>query len=178
MIPIRLAPGKAKKDSKFPFVRVTFGEYTRPNTGIFVGVDPGANFGLAIITAQQVIIANGHLPKSKSKPTGWEYGVEAYDFIRKYVMPLNAGTGIAVVEGASYGKKYGQVPLESERFAFYLGLLHNGYQVHVVPPATIRKEVFHNGKMQAMDYWPTINHNAADALSMSLYAKLIADGKY
>lgn len=39
-------------------------------------------------------------------------------------------------------------------------------KVTIVPPMTCRKVVFDNGKTQAGEYWPLLDHNAADSLAL------------
>jgi len=96
------------------------------NTGLSIGVDPGVNFGLTIINTSYVQIFYGKLP-TDSRP-GFR-GINAYNYIMQ--SPLSAllysskevmEEFPAIVEGAAYNDKYGQVTLEEVRFGFFFTL--------------------------------------------------------
>jgi hypothetical protein len=133
------------------------------------GIDPGVNFGLTVIEQDHVYVFHGAL--SKESIPGC-YGLVAYNFLQEIAKSLNYIGAKLVIEGAAYGAPFRQVELSEIRTGFYLASSTAPLymQTHIVPPATIRKEVFGNGKTQAMNEWPTLNHNAADALAMALYA--------
>jgi hypothetical protein len=160
-----------KKHSKFGKFHIVNGRID--NIGSSIGVDPGVNFGLTIINAYHVRVINGKFPSENRK--GW-HGVHIYDYIiglfgsdqlTKTMYPYHEIP--AIVEGAAYHSQFGQVGLEEVRFAFFLALAHLGFKVEIVPPATIRKLAFGDGKQQAGDLWPWLNHNGADSLGMALY---------
>lgn len=130
-----------------------------------VGVDPGRNFGVAVLAGHEATIVSGKLPKEDAK---WLYGVSAYDLMAN---PLRFNIeDTAVIEGAAYGKTFGQVDLGHCRMGFVLGLYYCGITVDIVPPATVRAQVLGSGKKGALEVWPELNHNAADALACALYA--------
>ncbi len=137
-----------------------------------VAVDPGVNFGLCVVTKDSIKIYDGHLLKQDSS---LEYAWEAYNFIRSVlVFPSEFDVSenvIFILEGAAYHKTFGQVGLADVRAGFYMGarsMLGAG-SIKIVPPMTVRKVVFGDGRYQPAEEWPTIHHNAADALSIALY---------
>ncbi len=130
-----------------------------------IGVDPGRSFGVATLAGREVWVFYGQMPKEEKK---WMYGITAYDLManpRRYY-----GEGPAVVEGAAYKEPYGQADLGHVRMGFVLGLRYAGYNVDIVPPATIRAQALGSGKLGGLEVWPEINHNGGDALAAALYA--------
>ena len=132
-----------------------------------IGVDPGVYFGITIIDRDRVTIINGTLLQQTHKI---EYARLAYELMRDIICLNILEDPKYVVEGAAYNKKYGQVNLAEVRTGFYLAMAYddNG-DMWVPPPASVRVDVFGSGKVQAGDIWPTLNHNAADSLGISLY---------
>jgi hypothetical protein len=135
------------------------------------GLDPGVNFGLTVIEGEKVFVFHGSLVQ-ENKPGC--YGLVAYRFLENVISRAVDGLRDArlVIEGAAYGAPFRQVELSEIRAGFFLAASLSSHfsGVQISPPATIRKEVFGNGKTQAGDEWPTLNHNAADSLAMALYA--------
>ena len=127
-----------------------------------MGIDPGKNFGLAVIGQNKNIILNGVLDDSKIPLREC-----AFHFI-KNMINIHEPREV-VIEGASYGDRFGQVKLAEIRCGFALGSTEAGVPVIIVPPKTPRKAVFGSGNTEAMDVWTTLNHNAADALCLALY---------
>lgn len=132
----------------------------------YLGVDPGRYFGVSVLGDYGVWVYNGTMPKG----THDEYGSFAVKLI-KDICTLHCLTpwDVSIVEGASYGSPFGQVGLAEIRFGFFLGLQEFGLEPKMVAPASVRKAVFGNGKQQAMDIFPILNHNAADSLAIALY---------
>jgi len=136
------------------------------------GIDPGVNFGLTVIEENKVFVFHGSLIQD-DKPG--RYGLIAYKFLHDMIGQFaSLSLSLMVIEGAAYGAPFRQVELSEIRTGFYLAAsLWGGFSdVVIKPPASIRKAVFDNGKTQAGDEWPTLNHNAADSLSMALYAAM------
>ena len=152
-----------KTKDKFHIIQ---GKLKGGHSDIVVGIDPGVNFGMTIISAGYIQVIYGKFPTEHR--VGW-HGIHIYEWMIKYFEDIYL-PGRAIVEGAAYHSKYGQPLLEEVRFAFFLALHNLGFQVEIVPPATIRKVVFNNGKQQAGEWWPWLNHNGADSLSIALYA--------
>ena len=146
--------------------------YTRANiTGkklYGIGLDPGVNFGVVFLRGTHADIYHGALVKQTEPGM---YGVVAYKFIHEFI--LNSDVGRMVIEGAAYGAKFRQVLLAEVRAGYFIGAFMRGVRPIIVPPPTIRKKVFGDGKTQAGEEWPQLNHNAADALSMAIYASII-----
>lgn len=163
--------GKTRDELGYWHQRAHFLEH---NGRIAIGVDPGVNFGITIIKGDgELDICWGKLPTHKEPGLR---GVEAYNLV--------AGSGKrgktaykAVVEGAAYYKPHGQVGLEEVRFGFFLGLYHMGFDVRILPPASIRKMAFGAGRTQAGDLWPGLNSNAADSIGCALAALQIGDNE-
>ena len=138
---------------------------------VSVGIDPGQNFGLAIWTPPDELgVMCATLPKQAEK---WLYGFLAF----KIMELILSGNEKVVVEGAVFkpakssgGPLYGEANLAYIRAGFFMGAMKAGCGVLVRPPATIRKAVFGAGTTQASEIWPLLNHNAADAVAMALYA--------
>jgi hypothetical protein len=83
--------------------------------------------------------------------------------------------GNCVIEGAAFHKTFGQVGLAEVREGFYIAARMTGdlstlKQARIVPPATIRKVVTGDGRTQAGDCYPVLNHNAADSIFIAQYA--------
>jgi hypothetical protein len=134
------------------------------------GIDPGVNFGLTVIEDQKIWVFHGALIQD-DKPG--HYGLMAFKFLRSIMETFTHWTARLVIEGAAYGAPFRQVELSEIRTGFYIAasLAPTVFNSVVIkPPATVRKGVFDNGKTQAGDEWPLLNHNAADSLAMALYA--------
>jgi hypothetical protein len=136
-------------------------------SGCGIGIDPGANFGITYISELEFSVYNGVMPSAEHQ----EYGVRAYDLIKQFCHDncLTSGDA-AILEGASYGDSYGQVGLAEIRFGFFLGMRHVGLDPIIVAPATPRRTVLGNGRLQPMDIFPILNHNAADSLVLALHS--------
>jgi len=145
--------------SEFPFM---FGI-----SGVVIGIDPGRNFGISIFgEGMEPEVCHGTMPAGKH----YEYGILAFRMGQDLCKRYGDEAKIAIIEGASYGDKFGQVGLAEIRFGFYLGLYAAGADVTIVAPTSVRKTVFGSGKTQAMDIWTSLNHNASDSLAILLYS--------
>ena len=130
-----------------------------------LGIDPGRNFGACSIQDGSLQLWWGTLPKESQL---FRYGVSSYNITRELFANLRTEGHPAIIEGASYHSKYGQVGLAECRFGFYLGFVHCGRQAEIVPPATIRRIAFGSGKQTGFDLFPALNTNAADAIGCAL----------
>ena len=135
-----------------------------------LAIDPGKNFGMAFVGDTDAVVFNGVLPD-----VGVPLREMAFNFIK--MMCDIWSPDILVLEGASYGDRYGQVKLAEVRCGFALGATEAGVEVKIVAPKTPRKVVFGSGDTQAMDVWATLNHNAADALCLALYPYYAEKGR-
>lgn len=142
------------------------------NSGLSVGIDPGVNFGMTIINQEYVQVFYGKL--ATDKRPGFR-GINAYNYIMQSVLSSLFYTAKevmqtfpAIVEGAAYNDKYGQVTLEEVRFGFFFALYNLGFDVHIIPPATIRKIAVGHGRHSLIDDYPSMNQNAADSIGAAL----------
>jgi hypothetical protein len=136
------------------------------NEKLAIGVDPGVNFGLTLIHMDQVTVLYGKLPSDK-RP-GYR-GISAYNFIMRNDAIREFPLCEAIIEGAAYNDRFGQVTLEEVRFGFFFALYRLGFDVSIVPPATIRKGALGDGRATVGDLFPSMNHNAADSIGCALY---------
>lgn len=132
-----------------------------------IGIDPGRNFAIAEIGYGGITLTYGKLPKREN---AWEYGIDLFKYIKEVYQHEDLCTPITV-EGASYGDQFGQTALAYVRMGIIVAWadLHNE-TCKVVPPASIRKQVLGSAKLSGKVLWPSINHNAGDALVMGLHA--------
>jgi hypothetical protein len=137
------------------------------NSCFGVGVDPGVNFGVTFIQQGHLVVYYGALIQQYEPG---EYGLVAMRFL-KSLFKEHGVRGTCTVEGAAFHKQFGQVGLAEVRQGFYMAArLASSNCVSITPPATIRKTVFNDGRTQAGDEWPLLNHNGADSLSIALYS--------
>lgn len=172
---IKLAKKPQKIDNPFTrSMRVVHGTLPQAVAQPSWGVDPGVNFGLSVIEKDKVFVFHGALLQD-DKPG--RYGLIAFKFLMDMLGKFDHRNALMVIEGAAYGMPFRQVELSEIRTGFYLAAaLSGGFtDVEIKPPATIRKLVFGDGKVQAGGEWPLLNHNGADALSMALYAAQYAE---
>lgn len=133
-----------------------------------MGIDPGKNFGIALVGDGGVSVMNGVLDDS-IKPLR----EVAMHFIFEVMHPQLID--LAVIEGASYGDRFGQVKLAEIRCGFALGCSELKIPVLITAPKTPRKAVFGSGNIGAWDVWINLNHNAADALCLAMYGLMKED---
>jgi len=140
-----------------------------PNhAGKIVGVDPGVNLGITVINREEVFIFHGKL-KTQRDPR-IEYASLAHDILVNLIEEQRMSTAVFVLEGAAFNKTFGQVQLAEVRTGYYLAMRHYANAVLLPAPMTVRKDVFGDGRTQPGDIFPQLNHNAADSLSIALYA--------
>ena len=129
-----------------------------------VGIDPGSrHMGISIIekemtTSIEVLVNPSDDP------------IERMEMIRRVIVDNVPRThGFALVEGSSHGEVYGQTQLAEARASAMMALKVKGYLIQVMPPSSIRKKVFGNGKTRGEDYWKKqIAPNAASSLVCAL----------
>ncbi len=174
---------RVKWEEKEPIVKMSGVRLRRlvtsvPELGVNrrgIGVDPGRKFGLCVIAGNIIDVLYGEM-KQEDAGLRWRYGITAVDIIK--TMCSKAGGDKqgypAVVEGAAYHSEFGQVGLAEIRFGFAYGLYVQKYDVCISPPAHIRAVVMgreeHKEFGGMYGYWPTMDHNAADAIGVALYA--------
>jgi len=79
---------------------------------------------------------------------------------------------IMIIEGSSFGNNFRQVELAEVRASAVLWALQHNIVPKIVPPTTIRKAVFGNGKTKADEIWKELPPNAGAALSCAYYQLL------
>ena len=140
--------------------------YLIPKEGLItIGVDPGVtNIGLAEIypDLEHVALYKIEIPRSKD---AMKRMVIIQSALHHCLYPVRSFR--ATIEGASFGAKYRQVELAEARAAIALWLNSKGAQVKIVPPNTIRKQVFGNGKIK--NPWDNLNDDVAAALGAAYY---------
>ena len=72
----------------------------------------------------------------------------------------------AIIEGASYGNFYRQVEMAEQRAGMLLWFHRCGIEADLIPPLSIRKNVFGNARIK--NPWD-IDNNCAAALACALY---------
>jgi len=161
--PIRFAKGVMLVEASLP-----------GNEKTAIGIDPGVNFGMTIINREYVQIFYGKLPTDKR--VGYR-GINAYNYIMNSALQMYTSVDAsvrnninAVVEGAAYRDQFGQVTLEEVRFGFFFALYEIGFNVSIVPPATIRKGALGHGRATVGELYPNLNHNACDSIGAAFYA--------
>lgn len=129
-----------------------------------IGVDPGRNFGIAIVHPRNLVIM--YSGRIEPKGTMVNYAVAAYHMVQQLPLPQQPAV---VIEDAAYGGAPGRhVGLAYIRMGFYFGLLR--HNIELKSPATMRKAVFGSGKDRAEKQWTNIDKHAADAMNFALYA--------
>lgn len=134
---------------------------------VTIGIDPGSrNLAVAVIFANFNTLEVYEISAFKE-----EHPVVRADKIQRIVEEIigyySLYEPLGVVEGASYGKAFGQVELAEARIAAALALYQSGVQVGIVPPLTIRKAVFKNGRIK--NPWNNIPDNSAAAIGCAYY---------
>lgn len=139
-----------------------------------IGVDPGINLGLSYVADQHTAYT-----LSLSVDRGDVSSADLLGVFHRLPLLLPEGTEKVVpvvVEGAAYNARYGQPLLGAIRGVIIVGFSIAGYETVVeMPPLSIRKKVFGNGRVQPKDFWNIgeirgFNKDAADAFSMALAA--------
>lgn len=143
-----------------------------------VGVDPGRNWAIAFVTPKgegfELATYWATMPKEVDSQ---DYFHKIRDFVKAWV-PSEFPYRVAMVEGSSYGDRYGQQLLEQCRLGFYEAFRELGCEVSYVSPKTPRKWVLGNGNINSKGVWLDLNHNGADAACIALYAGGYKHPKY
>jgi|SRR6185295_17019553 len=139
-----------------------------------LGIDPGqVNMGFAFGCGREATIYQVKFP-SKLGPVE---RLENTQILTHWILenaPIYCSS--ACVEYSAHGKTFGQSALAENRAAALLCVMvHSRFQtISVIPPLSIRKEVFGHGKIKAEEVWKKQLAKAPDgasALACALYAK-------
>ena len=77
---------------------------------------------------------------------------------------------IMIIEGSSYGKNYRQTELAEVRASAVLWAISKGITPKIIPPLSIRKQVFGNAKLRAEVEWELCEYpDATTALSCAYF---------
>ena len=110
---------------------------------IYVGADPGTrNLGISVYVGNLVIVNQIKMKAEKNPVQSMINIMEAV----KRCIPDKQIPGKAVIEGASYGEKFGQTSLAESRAAIMLILHELNFDVSKVPPTQVRKLITGSGK--------------------------------
>lgn len=136
-----------------------------------LGIDPGTtNLGIAVVDAT---LGTPEVKLWQIKLDRLDNPVDRIQQVQSILsmcMPYSYYNNmLAVIEGASYADRYRQVELAEQRASIALWCLSKGYKAQIVPPNTIRKKVFGNGRIKAQDVWTNIPADAANALACCYY---------
>ena len=140
--------------------------YPRPDV-IKYGIDPGTvNMGVAYVhPVPNVAIMLFQVKIERADTTlGRILAVQSVLNKCKLQIKLDAH---AVIEGASFGAKFRQVEMAEVRAAAVMWFHNVGVKADVVPPLTIRKNVFGSGKIK--NPWDNIPDDLAAALGCAYY---------
>ncbi len=141
-----------------------------------IGTDPGLKLGLSFIGGEDV----AYTFRTYVNRTGLSI-TDILGVFHSVPLIFNGMVTKAtpvVVEGAAHNARYGQPLLGQIRGALLLGFANAGFDhVAEVPPLSIRKRVFGEGRIQPVEFWSTAgfiraDKDSADALSMAICAGL------
>lgn len=91
--------------------------------------------------------------------------------ILSHCFSIFAYAPLMVIEGSSFGNNYRQVELAEVRASTVLWAIKHGITPMIVPPSSIRKQVFGSAKIKAEDTWKDYPPDAASALACAYYMK-------
>lgn len=135
-----------------------------------VGVDPGRNWAVAFVSpVDGGFSLTTYWAQMPQEENSQDYFHKIRDFVKDWV-PSCFPYKVAMVEGSSYGDRFGQQLLEQCRLGFYEAFRELGCEVSYVSPKTPRKHVLGNGNINSKTIWLDLNHNGADAAVIALHA--------
>ena len=147
---------------------------------VYCGCDPGSrHFGLTVYINKTLYINQIDFRPGEKNPIKKIANImEALLFcgIPSHVEP---GKAIAVVEGADYGSKFGQVSLSESRTAAMIVLMQLGFEVIKVAPTRVRLLSLGSGKEKGEGYFDFPKDSLASFLccltAIKLYDKILQD---
>jgi len=140
--------------------------YPRPKE-IRYGIDPGTvNLGIAYVHPTPNVSVMLYQVKLERADTMIGRILSARDALTQCRL-LIQDNAKAIIEGAAFGNKYRQVEMAEVRAGIGMWFYHLGVEVQVVPPRTIRKNVFGSGKIK--NPWENIPDDVAAALGCAYY---------
>lgn len=146
--------------------------------GIFLGVDPGTtHLGFAVLdtcySTQHCELFQIELERSSDPVTRMVgTGKLLSRCVNWYCSP-----SYACIEGASFGDRFRQVELAEVRTAVAIWAIDKEFITKIIPPLTVRANVFGNGRTKAQDVWTNIPSDAANALACAYFAMSFIAGE-
>ena len=154
---------------KWKIERFDIEPFEKMPKGLFIGVDPGTvHLGIAVLWETQVTLYQVSIARSANP-------IERMQDAQKIMTEcIHNYSHLATVciEGASFADKYRQVELAEMRASIAWWGLSKKFRIEILPPNSIRKIVFNNGKLKAHEVWTNIPHDCAAALSCALAVSL------
>ena len=130
-----------------------------------IGCDPGTvHLGIAIVRPKQAVKLYKVTLKRHKKAL---LRLLAVQQVLGHTIGYFSDHAIAIIEGASYGARYRQVELAEVRAAMMLWFHEYNIEPHIVPPTTIRKQVFGSGKTK--NPWSNLPDDLAASLGCAFY---------
>jgi Holliday junction resolvasome RuvABC endonuclease subunit len=141
--------------------------YPRPDV-IKFGIDPGtANMGVAFVHPISNVTIMLYQIKMKRGDTLMDRVLSAQNMLTQCKLILQPSAQV-IIEGAGYmASHFRQVELEDVRVAVSLWFHRMGVKNYIVPPNTIRKQVFGHGRIK--NPWSNIPDDVAAALGCAYY---------
>jgi Holliday junction resolvasome RuvABC endonuclease subunit len=134
-----------------------------------VGIDPGsAHLGIALVAPQLQLV---ELFQCEMTPTK-----DPIEFMTRIHQVLSRCVNFKeyhmhmIIEGPSYGDRFGQVKLERVRTSAVWWAINKYITPYIISPKSIRKQVFGNGDIKAHEIWTELPPDVAAALSCALYS--------
>jgi len=136
-----------------------------PKQTIF-GIDPGSTkLGLASISHLGFInLWMCNIVRDRNAITR----IKQYRELLSFCFNSYSFHSMIFIEGASYDSNYRQVELEQMRTTACIWGIDHGFDVYIIPPQSVRKQIFGNGKTSAHNVWTNIPKDTAAALSCAL----------
>jgi hypothetical protein len=141
---------------------------------VFVGVDPGGRHqGVSVYVGNMVFINQIDFRLEKNPVQSM---LNIMESIKDCILPHKGDieTSLAVVEGASYGERFGQVSLSESRAAAMIILNNLGFQVTKIPPTKVRFLALGNGKEKGEKFFD-FPHDALASFLCCLAAVRLLD---
>lgn len=131
------------------------------------GIDPGIrNMGFATLKASAWNLYQVKLKRIDDDPL--ERMLLVWKAIGTLIGMFSLNSHV-VIENASFGHTYRQVHLAEMRAAAILWFYRYQIPIQVVPPQSVRKNVFGSAKIKAKEEWSELPPDAAAALACALY---------
>jgi Holliday junction resolvasome RuvABC endonuclease subunit len=140
--------------------------FPRPEIAKY-GIDPGsAKMGVAFVHPISNVTVMAYQIKMERGKTALDRVLGVQRVLSQLQLVIQP-KGLVVIEGASYGSVYRQVELEDIRVAAMMWFHRYGIKSEIVPPTTVRKQVFGNGRIK--NPWDNLPDDCVAALGCCFY---------